>query len=190
MSGDAKTNARSGDVDTIDKMTVHLEAEDLEVVAEQPVDLQITSSNFNEVFGYQFTSRLNGLALNGVRLAVFEMNDTHESLPEVDRMSASWASDKLVSATDGEISFTIEFIPTRSGSLKELIQMNSEMTKAEANIGSGMDVVNIDLSFRSEVANEGVNILYQNEPNPFKGITNIEYELKHAGLVTFTMYDV
>lgn len=35
-----------------------------------------------------------------------------------------------------------------------------------------------------------MNALYQNEPNPFKGITTIGYELKEAGQATFTMYDV
>ena len=107
-------------------------------------------------------------------------------------MTASWASDEMVSAIDGEVLFTIEFVATKSGKLSEMLTLNSAITRAESYTGEGMEVGSIDLTFRTETSTADVlrNTLYQNEPNPFKGMTKIGYELVEAGEAMFTMYDV
>ena len=192
VSGDAQSNARGEVVENRNRGTVHLIVEDQEVVAGQPVDVAVTSSNFTAVYGYQFTSGLNGLALTGVRSGAIEMNDNHVGLPSLDMMTASWASDEMVSAIDGEVLFTIEFVATKSGKLSEMLTLNSAITRAESYTGEGMEVGSIDLTFRTETSTADVlrNALYQNEPNPFKGMTKIGYELVEGGEATFTMYDV
>jgi hypothetical protein len=192
VSGDALSYVRDLDVDTRNKATLHFVIDDQEIRTGQTVDVAVTSSNFTAVYGYQFSGRLNGLALTGVRPGVIDMNDSHVGLPSLDLMTASWASDEMASVVEGEVLFTIEFVATKSGRLSEMISLNSEITKAESYVGTNMEVGHIDLTFRDETLGSDVNrnFLYQNEPNPFKGTTKIGYELAQAGPATFTLYDV
>lgn len=190
VSGDALANARSANTDSRSARTLTLVAEDQAVVAGQTVEVAVTSSNFNQVFGYQFTSNLNGLTLSGVRAGVIEMTDANIGLPQADVMTASWASEELANVVDGEVLFTLEFVATASGNLSNMIDMNSNVTKAESYTGAGMEVSDIELTFRTETAETANYALNQNEPNPFKDVTTVTYEMAEAGTATFTLYDV
>jgi uncharacterized protein YuzE len=105
-------------------------------------------------------------------------------------MTASWASEELATAVEGEVLFTLEFVATASGNLSDMININSNVTKAESYTGVNMEVSNIELAFRTETSETANYELYQNEPNPFKDVTTVTYEMAEAGDATFTLYDV
>jgi len=73
------------------------------------------------------------------------------------------------------------------GQVSNLLEMGSEITKAEAYVGNDLQIVNIDLQNAGDV-NEFA--LYQNEPNPFNEFTVIGFDLPEAGSATLTLYDV
>jgi len=190
VSGDAKANARSLATENRSARTITLVADEQAVVAGQTVEVAVTGANFNQVYGYQFTSNLNGLTLAGVRPGAIEMTDANIGLPQADVMTASWASEELATAVEGEVLFTLEFVATASGNLSDMININSNVTKAESYTGVNMEVSNIELAFRTETSETANYELYQNEPNPFKDVTTVTYEMAEAGDATFTLYDV
>ncbi|NNE14267.1 MAG: T9SS type A sorting domain-containing protein [Saprospiraceae bacterium] len=75
---------------------------------------------------------------------------------------------------------------TTSGQLSEMLSMGSEVTQAEAYVGSNLEVVDIDLRDNTK----GEFVLYQNEPNPFTEYTMISFEMPQGGSATLSLFDV
>jgi hypothetical protein len=71
-----------------------------------------------------------------------------------------------------------------------MINVTSKTTAAEAYVGAGLEVTNVDASFRTNEDANASYVLHQNEPNPFKGSTIVGYELPEAASATLTVYDV
>ncbi len=190
VSGDAAANLRSTAVDSRSNKTVNLVVEEQEVVAGQTVAVDVTSANFADVYGYQFTTNLNGLNYNGVRSGAITMLDENVGVISNEVITTSWASTEMASVNADQVLFTLEFVATKSGKLSSMLNINSNVTKAEAYTDAEMNVANIDVTFRTNNTEVAVNALYQNEPNPFSDVTTVAYELANAGDVTFTLYDV
>ncbi len=190
VSGDAAANLRSTAVDSRSNKTVNLVVEEQEVVAGQTVAVDVTSANFADVYGYQFTTNLNGLNYNGVRSGAITMLDENVGIISNEVITTSWASTEMASVNADQVLFTLEFVATKSGKLSSMLNINSNVTKAEAYTDAEMNVANIDVTFRTNNTEVAVNALYQNEPNPFSDVTTVAYELANAGDVTFTLYDV
>ena len=76
--------------------------------------------------------------------------------------------------------------------MSNAISINSSRTAAEAYVGEGLEVNNVNVSFRNNEGTEIANTyaLYQNQPNPFKGVTNISFNLPEAANATLSVYDV
>ncbi|MFZ1704185.1 MAG: T9SS type A sorting domain-containing protein, partial [Saprospiraceae bacterium] len=62
-------------------------------------------------------------------------------------------------------------------------------TKAESYVGSGMKVQSIGLTVGS-VNNVAQIELFQNEPNPFKATTSVNFFMPMADKAVLTVYDV
>ena len=80
------------------------------------------------------------------------------------------------------------FKANTSGLVSELLDVNSEITRAEAYVGSDLDIVDIDLAKGADADVEFA--LYQNEPNPFTTNTVIGFEMPQASDATLTVLDV
>ena len=81
---------------------------------------------------------------------------------------------------------TITMKATKSGQLSELVGMTSDVTSAEAYVGSDLEVKELRMIERSATDFS----LGQNEPNPFTTQTQISFTLPEAGQATMTLYDV
>jgi hypothetical protein len=68
-----------------------------------------------------------------------------------------------------------------------MIEMNSSITKAEAYIGEEYSLADINLSGRDE---GDIFALRQNQPNPFKETTSIEFHLDKDGPYQMSFYDI
>ena len=75
-----------------------------------------------------------------------------------------------------------------SGLVSELLDINSAITRAEAYVGSDLDIVNIAMN--NNGAADATFALYQNEPNPFTANTVIGFEMPQEANATFTILDV
>jgi hypothetical protein len=86
------------------------------------------------------------------------------------------------------MSFHIQFVATHSGRVADLIRLSNRIADAEAYT---FDDEILDVSLRSRSTETEVDFaLYQNEPNPWSGVTTVSFELPEAGWVQLTLFDV
>ena len=82
----------------------------------------------------------------------------------------------------------LQFHATQSGEISDMIKLSSRVTEAEAytfeNEILDVKLDNRDLSSQTEFA------LFQNEPNPWTGMTTISFTLPESGLVKLTLFDM
>ena len=154
----------------------------------ESIDLAITSDNFKEVFGYQFSLEMNGLKLREVKPGFLLIDASNYAMPKSNVMTMSWNEAYAQSAAAGEVLFTLKMESERDGFLSEMLKMSSSITKAEAYTGEGMKIVEVDLEFRN-LSNEGSFEMFQNVPNPFKEFTSLEYNIPEEGEVTLSVFD-
>ena len=160
---------------------VELTYEDRDVLAGELVELSL-KVNRDDVYGYQFTMDMEGMELvevigeniGGSNVGVF-----------ANQMTISYNNTVALSSTQNAV--TVIMKAKESGQISELIKINSDITKAEAYVGTGFEVVKIGLS---NTQDSGTFELYQNQPNPFNAYTVIGYELPQSGEVTISFYDV
>lgn len=178
-------NSAAGTTEDRSSAVVNVEFEDIAVEAGQTFDLAVTADNFNNVYGYQFTLASAGLELITVQSGAVNITEDNFGV-HGNAITTSWNSQTPVTA-QGTL-FTMTFKARTAGKVSELIDINSDITRAEAYVGSNLDIVNIDLNTGSQA---DVNFaLYQNEPNPFTANTVIGFEMPQTADATFTILDV
>jgi hypothetical protein len=178
-------NATSGSSEDRSSAVVNIDFEDIQVEAGQTFDLTVSGDAFNNVYGYQFTLASKGLELVSVQSGAVNVTEENFGI-HGGAITTSWNSQTPVSA-DGAL-FTMTFKATTSGKVSDLIDVNSEITRAEAYVGSDLDIVNINLASGADADVEFA--LYQNEPNPFTANTVIGFEMPHTADASFTILDV
>jgi len=157
---------------------VEVSFEDKVVKEGELVELSFTTDR-NDVYGYQFTLNTPGLELVDVQgvsadnIAVFE-----------DKLTMSYNNNSSLAA--GTL-VNLVMKATTDARVSDLLQIGSDVTRAEAYVGDNLDIVEIDLR-NGEESSEFA--LYQNEPNPFTDYTTIGFRLPEAGQATITLYDV
>ena len=81
----------------------------------------------------------------------------------------------------------MNFIATQEGDPVDMISLSSKVTHAEAYTFEN-EILDVKLGQRnSEIAKDFA--LYQNEPNPWNGLTQIRFDLPEAGNVKLTLFD-
>ncbi len=178
-------NANSGTSEDRSSAVVTVDFEDVQVAAGQTFDLTVNGDAFNNIYGYQFTLASRGLELVTVQSGAVNVTEENFGVHN-GAITTSWNSQTPVNAS-GAL-FTMTFKANTSGLVSELIDINSAITRAEAYVGSDLDIVNIDLN--NTAAGDVEFALYQNEPNPFTNNTVIGFEMPQEADATFTILDV
>ena len=178
-------NLTSGTTEDRSSATINIDFEDMQVEAGQTVDLTVSGDNFNNVFGYQFTLNAQGLELVSVQAGA--VNVTEDNFGVVgNSVTTSWNSNEALNAT-GDL-FTMTFKANTTGKLSDIINLNSDVTTAEAYVGSNLDIVNIVLNNARDA--DATFALNQNEPNPFSANTVIGFDMPQSADATLTITDV
>ena len=99
------------------------------VTAGEAVSVEVTSSNFDQILGYQFTLRTEGLTLTDVAAGAIDMTAQNVGVHK-SALTASWHKASAVTASD--VLFTLHFTATQSGQLSEMLSLGSRLTQAEA----------------------------------------------------------
>jgi hypothetical protein len=99
----------------------------------------------------------------------------------------SYAASENVTLTEDEILFTLVVKSTKKALLSELISLGSGITKAESYTGD-LHVAGVSLNIRNKSLSKIE--LFQNEPNPFKGQTTINFFMPQATSATLSVYDL
>ena len=138
------------------------------------------STDRNDVYGYQFTLNTSGLEL--VEVAGNNLTQSNVGV-FANRLTLSYNENEAINSGN-LVSLVVK--ATQAGQLSEMITMGSELTKAEAYVGSNLDVVDITLRDNEETE----FALYQNEPNPFSDYTVIGFDMPSNGEATISLFDV
>jgi hypothetical protein len=139
-------------------------------------------------FGIEFNA--NQLLFTGVSGGAFDIKSHHYNPFHVSNGKLSFSYDvaegKALKAE--EVLFTIEFKALLSGNTQN-IRLDHSTIKPEVYEADG-SIHNLFIQSRDKNSNSTQNILYQNEPNPFKESTNISFELAKREFVKLRVLDL
>ncbi|MEZ4909408.1 MAG: HYR domain-containing protein [Saprospiraceae bacterium] len=186
INGDARANIQN-QVLPRSAMSLKFAIEDQFVMQDEVVRIPITASNYNDIFGYQFTMGMRGAEFVDVESGALSMSASNVGV-FADKLTMSYASQETATVAEGEVLFTLVLKSKGASSLSEVLSLGSEITPAESYIGKDMEVGKVSLEVRGANA-EGFAV-YQNEPNPFRTETVIRYNMPEAAAATITVYDV
>ncbi|MBK9254944.1 MAG: HYR domain-containing protein [Saprospiraceae bacterium] len=193
VNGSASVSVQDAQLESRSSKALKLEIEDRAVKAGEVVTIPVLSSNYADVYGYQFTLGLNGAEFAGITAGAINVTDQNVGVLRADQVTMSYASGELQSADINEVLFTIIVKATRATTISEILQLNSEVTKTESYVGTAMEINNVTLGVRTAPIageEEGVAELFQNEPNPFRGMTTVSYYLPENASTVLTVFDV
>jgi hypothetical protein len=187
VNGNVTTNINNPSVEGRSNSNVAMTVADAAVVAGEVVEIPVTAANFNDVAGFQYTMNLKGASFVGINGGALEVTANNVGVIANDVVTMSYASNEAISATEGEVLFTLVVKADKAMNVSEMISLTSEVTKAES-YNSDLKVGNVSLSVRT--APVASIELFQNEPNPFKGQTTVNFNMPVAATATLSVYDV
>ncbi len=177
----ATTEVRSG-------ATMLLEVSDRAVEAGEQVEIAVSSEDFKAVSGLQMTIEFNGLTFKDVQGKSIAVGASNVGVISDNVITMSWNSNTAVSTSDDL--FLITATATRDGNISEMINVTDRVITPEVYVGSSLEILNVELGIRGGNGVVLANQLMQNEPNPFKQLTSITFNLAKAGKATLTVRDV
>jgi hypothetical protein len=108
----------------------------------------------------------------------------------MDLINVSWNTQELLSVDEDEPLFTLVLLAKENGDLSEMININQKGLSAEIYQSEELNINSIIFERRNSITENNVFMMYQNSPNPFKAMSEIEFTLPNDGTVNFTIYDV
>jgi hypothetical protein len=158
------------------------------------VRLDIKSENFNEMTALQLTFEFDPVQLEwiGAESGRLQMVDGNFGKQAINRglLPLVWYDQRMISATEDDVLFTLIFKAKSSGRMSESIHVGSNLTKAIA-FSDGHGALDIQLDFdpeEVELLEDGFT-LFQNNPNPFLEETQIGYILPENQKVILRLFD-
>jgi Dockerin type I domain len=193
--GDVNNNAVANSRQVAEERTAGtllFDVEDRAVKAGEEVVVNFKAAE--KALGYQFTLKHAGLEVVDI------------AGQKADNFAVFAAEQVLTTSWDGnaQTEFTVTFRAKQAGQLSQMLNVSSEVTKAEAygplptsplmERGETESAERLDVAFRfnkggvSTISGVGFE-LYQNAPNPFVGKTFIGFNLPAAAEATLTVFD-
>ena len=191
VNGSVVPNLRAEVADRRSDKTLNLGYEDV-ILEEGIVEVVISSENFNNISGMQFTLEHKGLSIDKVEAGLLSIAESNVAELEEGVSTMSW------NRTDGEsmtiankknlFTLTLEVGEEQVGQrLSEILTLTSTVTRAEAyeqiveearetryeEIGVSLDPIN---TIAQEKASAHM-VMHQNEPNPWNKSTMIKVEV-------------
>ena len=187
VNGNVSTNITNPVVEARNNSNVVLTVAEQTLTAGEVVEIPVTSANFSEVAGYQFTMNLKGGSFVGVQAGLLDITANNVGVLSNDVVTMSYASNEGVSASENDVLFTLVVKADKAVNVSEMLTLNSDVTAAES-YTSDLRVGKVSLDVRTApVAN--IELL-QNEPNPFKGQTSVSFVMPTSAKATISVYDV
>ncbi|MBK8389823.1 MAG: T9SS type A sorting domain-containing protein [Saprospiraceae bacterium] len=184
----AAVSATSTSTGTRSAKVVKFNIDEQTVKAGEVVNVAVRAENFSEVFGYQFTTELSGMTVEGVESGAITVDEAMYANVAKGKFTMSWTDVNGATVANDAVLFTLKMRANTATNLSSAVSMSSSVTEAEAYVGTDLEVASAKLEVRGG-ANKGF-ALSQNEPNPFKAETNVTFSVPTATQVTFRVYDV
>ena len=192
VNADAMVNFKQQqEVDRRSGQTLQLEVEDKGLVQGTIADIDIKSTNMEDIAGFQTTFSFNSdmLQFAGITADGLEVTESNVGLTHVDQgyITLSWNNLDGVTVEAFRTLFTLHFEVLESANVSEQLFLSSVMTKSEAYTGD-FETINLSMDYKGVDLTDFV--LHQNIPNPFSDNTEVRFSLPSASSVTFTVFDV
>jgi len=155
------------------------------------VRLQVTSDNFEDILGMQFTLGNDAsLTFDRFEAGLINMSDDYVGYNSADegKITVSWNSTAAITADLDDVLFTAVYTAITNGSTDQ-ITIDNSITSDEA-YDKNLNVLDIDLlNGKGKTVAEGYS-LFQNNPNPFSETSTIAFSLPTSQEATLTIYDM
>jgi len=179
-------NVNSTSTETRSAASIEIAYEAKNVLVGETFDVTVTANQLSDVYGYQFTMATGGLQLVDITSAGIDVSEANFGNFD-NKLTTSWNSINPVKM-NGDL-FTLTFKSSVEGKLSDILSLNSKVTKAEAYVGSDLQIVNIELRDGNATSSDAF-ALNQNEPNPFTNNTVIGFVMPESADATMTIIDV
>jgi hypothetical protein len=167
--------------------------EDRDLKAGETVTIPFRTIGFENIAGLQYTVDFDKAAIQFVGFEngdIKDLNDNNFGFTNISEgaITCAYANVNGHQLTENEMLYSLTFKVLRDTKLSDVLHLNSRITSAEA-YGTDGNMVNLGLQFNNNAAvAHGFN-LFQNQPNPFKGMTKISFELPAASDATLLIHD-
>jgi hypothetical protein len=189
--GDLNGNATSGianpNTETRSDHQMILAVEERMAGAGEVMEIPVKAGDFNDVTGFQYTMNLKGASFQGIIPGTLDMTDKNVGILSKNMATMSFSSYKGISVAEDEVLFTVLVKADQAVKVSEMLSIGSAVTPAEA-YNSDLKVGKVSLDVRT--APVTAIELMQNEPNPFKGQTTVNFMMPEAAAATLSVYDV
>jgi hypothetical protein len=193
VSGDHTPNSLLGTETRNSVGTLTFGIADQQLVAGQEYTVAITAENFTGVQGYQYTMEFASDMVEFVDVTAnwsdLSASNFGRALVAEGTLTTSWNGAEPTTLADGEVLYTVTFRAVANGQLSQALKVNSRVTVAEA-YDANEELLDVQFRFDGGVVIGGGFELYQNEPNPFRDVTVIGFNLPEASTATLKVYDV
>jgi hypothetical protein len=186
--GDVNASAQTNSFTTADDRSagsIAFTSENAKIEAGNEFTFELSTDEL--LAGFQFTLDFND-AVKFVSVNDAKLNSSNIGLNKVEKgsITVSWNDFANVDfANEGKIlSFT--FKAMESVNLSEIFTISSSYTKAEA-YNSEAELFDVVLDFNTANA---TTVLFQNEPNPFNGVTTVNFSVEKAGDVSLSFVNM
>ncbi|GAA5225311.1 hypothetical protein GCM10025777_59420 [Membranihabitans marinus] len=182
LSADASRSARSG------LTSLNLNVADKALKAGEVYRVNVTSDNFNEITGMQYTLAYADNAVEIQTIDAGALNFTQDNYVKYQPgiITSSWSEGVAISKGSNDVLFTLVIKAKADVQLRDVLSLNDRVTMTEA-YTSGQELKNVNLQFKG--SSKGL-ALYQNRPNPYAGQTIIGFNLPEASDATLRVYDI
>ncbi len=164
--------------------TVYFDSEDRLVQEAEVFEIKFNASERLE--GCQLTLETNGLDILEILPGENMSKENFALFPKKSMLTMAWE-------TGGQASFTLKMKAQKTGLLSDMLQISSEITKAEAYLSKENQVANSPISLQRIALRFGGTSsafeLFQNQPNPFAQKTAITFQLPEASSAVLTVLD-
>jgi hypothetical protein len=158
------------------------------VRAGEEVEIVLESGQLSDLLGAQFTMEFDAgsMRFQGYSSEVLSESNLGMSYLDQGKITLSWDNSESARVEQGLI--TMSFVAQSDVELKEVIELSSSLTKAEA-YGLAGSRYDIELRFIEDGSIAAFELL-QNKPNPFTNQTIIGFVLPNADEVSLTITDM
>ncbi|MEE9440034.1 MAG: T9SS type A sorting domain-containing protein [Saprospiraceae bacterium] len=173
--------------------TISLSVVNLTYQKDDVVTIPVTAENFTEMVGMQMTMNMTDLEMIDITPGV--LNITTSNTAQFEKQEAatfSWNTPNAITANNDDVLFTLILKANADGVLSNNLNVSSSMINSEA-YNSSLEIANVEMIVRNEneITNNSVEFeLFQNTPNPFEGMTTVQFTLPNTGKATVKVMDL
>lgn len=150
------------------------------------------TADLEKMMGFQFTLEFDPQQLNfkGFQGGLLNSENAGLQFAENGQITFSWADVASKMETGNQTLFYLEFESNSTQLLSNNLNLNNNLTKAEA-YTNNLERTNLQLTFGNAPSAMSENFqLKQNQPNPFSTVTQIGFYVPDATFVEFKIYNV